>query len=97
MPHCYCILLLYWYYIGIGTIFKKIKIKFVYTKSKGFGDNHGGRFLSVCTFHFKCFHLHTSVEHVVKISRPIYYDVYNTHITDAVISSTSYIFGVHTN
>lgn len=68
-----------------------------YTKSKGFGDNRGGRFLSVCTFHFKCIHLHKSVEHVVKISRPTYYDVYNTRITCAVISSKGYICGVHTD
>lgn len=69
------------------------------TKSKGFGDNRGGsRFLSVCTFHFKCIHLHKSVERVVKISRPTYYyDVYNTRITGAVISSTGYICGVHTD
>jgi len=54
-----------------------------------------GRFLSVCTFHFKCFHLHTSVDHIANISRPTYYDVYNTRITAAVISSTCYICLVH--
>lgn len=50
-----------------------------------------GRVLSVCTFHFKCSHLHISVKHVAKISRAAYYGGYNTRITDAVISSTGAI------